>query len=916
MMRRSSRSDRGGIRVKDWHLTCYDSLTDGVSGAHGYGGGYRYVETSTTIVSKKSSSPAATSLDITGFDGLGEDEARRNIVADGPNEIASADKRGLFAIVIEVVREPMFLMLVAAGTLYLLMGSLGDAVMLLGFVFVVMAITIVQERRTERALDALRDLSSPRALVIRDGVRRRVAGREVARGDIMVLSEGDRVPADAIVRRAINLSVDESLLTGESVPVRKTPSANAKVLERPGGDDLPSIYSGTLVTAGQGVAEVMNTGGRTELGKIGKALGQILPESTSLQKETGRLVRTLAVTGLAACGLVVIYYALTRGGTAQVWKEGLLAGIAMAMAILPEEFPVVLTVFLALGAWRISRSRVLTRRMPAIEMLGAATVLCVDKTGTLTQNQMTLKKLAIGGRTTVLGADVTNLSEEFHTLLENGILASKRDPFDPMELALQAAGDRLLMHTEHLHPEWSLVREYQLTPQLLAVSQVWKLGAAEDVIVASKGAPEAVAELCRLSSEKRSAVAEDAASLAAEGLRVLAVATARMTVGTLPADHSQLALQFVGLVGLEDPLRATVPAAVAECRTAGIRVVMITGDYPATAQSIARQAGLANPDKVLTGPELERMSAQELSKQIGEVQVFARVVPEQKLRIVMALKANHEIVAMTGDGVNDAPALKAAHIGIAMGGRGTDVAREASSLVLLDDDFSSIVAAVRLGRRIFDNIKKAIAFIFAVHVPIAGLSMLPVFFPGWPLLLFPVHIVFLELIIDPSCSLIFEAEEPEPNAMQRPPRSANERLFSLATVGLAVLQGLSALAACLGVFLVSRSSQQPDAARALTFLTLVVSLLVIILANRSWSRGIVTMLRVPNTALWWVLGGSAAFLSFVMLVPAAQGLFHFAPLRAWSVALSLGAGVACTICFELLKLSQWQKRSPGCERAS
>ena len=355
-------------------------------------------------------------------------------------------------------------------------------------------------------------------------------------------------------------------------------------------------------------------------------------------------------------------------------------------------------------------------------------------------------------------------------------------------------------------------------------------------------------------------------------------------------------------MGLEDPLRATVPAAVAECRTAGIRIVMITGDYPATAQSIARQAGLENPEKVLTGPELERMSDEELAKQLKDVQVFARVVPEQKLRIVIALKANQEIVAMTGDGVNDAPALKAAHIGIAMGGRGTDVAREAASLVLLDDDFSSIVGAVRLGRRIFDNIKKAIAFIFAAHIPIAGLSMLPVFFSDWPLLLFPVHIVFLELIIDPSCSLIFEAEEAEANVMKRPPRSASERLFSLATVGVAVLQGLSVLAACLGVFLLSRASQQPDTARALSFLTLVVSLVVIILANRSWTHGIVSMLSAPNSAFWWVVGGTAAFLAIVLLVPVVRGLFHFAPLRAGDMALGLGAGAICAMWFELLRL--------------
>jgi P-type Ca2+ transporter type 2C len=859
------------------------------------------------------SKPAApgsggTSLDLSGFAGLNEDEARRKIAQDGPNELPSQKNRGLFAIALEVVREPMFLMLVAAGGLYLIMGSLGDALMLLGFVFVVMAITIVQERRTERALDALRDLSSPRALVIREGIRRRIPGREVVQGDILVLCEGDRVPADAILRRTINLSVDESLLTGESVPVRKTPSESAQSLKRPGSDDLPSVFSGSLVTTGQGIAEAVNTGGRTELGKIGNALQQIQSEPTTLQKETGRLVRTLALAGLAACVFVVITYAVTRGGSVQVWKEGLLAGIAMAMAILPEEFPVVLTVFLALGAWRISRSRVLTRRMPAIEMLGAATVLCVDKTGTLTQNQMSLKMLAVDGRTTSLGTDAGDLSEEFHALLENAILASKRDPFDPMELALQTAGDRLLMRTEHLHPEWSLLREYPLTPELLAVSQAWTLGAGDEVVLASKGAPEAIAGLCRLSQGRRASLAGEAAALASQGLRVLGVARARMAAGALPAEHCQLALEFVGLVGLEDPLRPSVPAAVSECRTAGIRIVMITGDYPATAQSIARQAGLANTETVVTGPELARMSNQELATRIQHTQIFARVVPEQKLRIVMALKANHEIVAMTGDGVNDAPALKAAHIGIAMGGRGTDVAREAASLVLLDDDFSSIVAAIRLGRRIFDNIRKAIAFIFAVHVPIAGLSMLPVFFSGWPLLLFPVHIVFLELIIDPACSLIFEAEPEEANVMQRPPRSSQERLFSVATVGLAVLQGLSVLAVCLAVFLFSRAGQQPDAARALTFVTLVVAILVIILANRSWTRTIVGMLRVSNSALWWVVGGTAAFLALVLFVPMAQRLFHFASLPARELVLSLGAGVACVMWFELLKLI---KRRPA-----
>ena len=847
-------------------------------------------------------------LNLSGLPGLGEEDARARLQQEGPNELPAQKKRSVWSIGFDVAREPMFLMLVAAGSLYLLMGEPADALMLLGFVFVVMAITIIQERRTERALEALRDLSSPRALVIRDGVHRRIAGREVVRGDLVVLSEGDRVPADGLLRRAINLSSDESLLTGESVPVRKVPSVDALALDRPGGDDLPSVFSGTLVTAGQGIAEIAATGLRSELGKIGKALEQVEPEPTLLQKETGRLVRTFAIVGLMACALVVVAFAFTRGGGAGVWKQGFLAGIAMAMAMLPEEFPVVLTVFLALGAWRISRSHVLTRRMPAVETLGAATVLCVDKTGTLTQNQMTLRQLAVSGSAFDLATLRGALPEDLHSLLEHAILASKRDPFDPMERALHEAGDRQIKDTEHLHPGWSLTREYSLTPGLLAVSHAWCTGNGDEVVVAAKGAPEAIADLCHLTPAQHESLPRDVATLASKGLRVLGVARGVTCMGSLPEEHHDLSLQFVGLLGFEDPLRPTVPAAVAECQAAGVRVVMITGDYPTTAQSIARQAGLANCETVISGPELDRMSDEDLARRIRDVQVFARVVPEQKLRIVTALKANKEVVAMTGDGVNDAPALKAAHIGIAMGGRGTDVARESAALVLLDDDFSSIVAAIRLGRRIFDNIKKAIAFILAVHVPIAGLSMLPVFFADWPLLLLPVHIVFLELIIDPSCSLIFEAEDAEANVMHRPPRRTDERLFSTRTIGIAVMQGVSVLVVCLGVFLLARADHSADAARALTFATLVVASVVIILVNRSWTRSVFAMLRVPNAALRFVVLGASVFLAVVLVVPFAQRLFHFAPLHATDLVLSLGAGLVCVLWFELVKLAGWHER--------
>ncbi len=855
----------------------------------------------TTPPPRRPGEVSRSALDLGGLTGLTEAEAAARLLRDGPNELPAQQGRGVLRIALEVAREPMFLMLVGAGALYLLMGEPADAAMLLGFVLVVMGITIVQERRTERALDALRDLSSPRALVLRDGARRRIAGRDVARGDLVVLAEGDRVPADGLLRRGLHLATDESLLTGESVPVRKAPSADAAALDPPGGDDRPSVFSGTLVTAGQGIVEVLATGTASQLGRIGKALQQVEPEPTPLQRETGRLVRTFAAVGLAACAVVVVAYAITRGGGVQAWKEGLLAGIAMAMATLPEEFPVILTVFLSLGAWRISRSRVLTRRMPAIETLGSATVLCVDKTGTLTQNRMTLRVLRADAGPVDLTELRGELPEEVHALLEHAILASRRDPFDPMERALVAAGDRHLPDSEHLHPDWALEREYPLTPELLAVTQVWRAGDREDLVVASKGAPEAIADLCHLSEAERERLFGDVAALASSGLRVLGVARG-VVRGEPPAAHHDLELRLVGLVGLEDPLRPAVPAAVAECQAAGLRVVMITGDYAATARSIARQAGIQGADHVLTGPELDRMPEDELARRVRDARVFARVVPEQKLRLVTALKANGEVVAMTGDGVNDAPALKAAHIGIAMGGRGTDVAREAASLVLLDDDFSSIVAAVRLGRRIYENIRKAVAFVIAVHVPIAGLSMLPVFFSDWPLLLLPIHVVFLELVIDPACSLVYEAEEAEADLMRRPPRRLDESLFSARVVALSVLQGLSVFAACVAVFLRARVDHGPDAARALTFATLVVAFLVVIVANRSWTRSLFSMVFVPNVAFRWVVGGTAAVLGVVLSAPAMQRLFHFAPLHPDDLAWSLVAGLGCVLWFEILKL--------------
>ena len=843
-------------------------------------------------------------VDVKHLTGLTSEEASRRFADEGPNELPASRKRSMWAIVLEVVREPMFVLLVGCGALYLLLGDTKEAAMLLGFVFVVMGITIYQERKTENALETLRDLSSPRALVIRDGRQSRIPGRDVVRGDIFLVSEGDRIPADSVLMWGINLSVNESLLTGESLPVRKIAASEQPEsvdMGRPGGEDTPFLYSGTLVVQGQGVALVKAVGIQTELGKIGKALQTVEPEETALNRETGRLVRNLAILGLILFAIVVIAYGTTRGN----WIDGILAGITLAMAMLPEEFPVVLTIFLALGAWRMSQKNVLTRRMPAIETLGAATVLCVDKTGTLTQNRMSVSRLSAGGDFyDAAGARADGLPGKFHEIVEFAILASEKDPFDPMEKALTEFGREHLMNTEHLHDDWTLVEEYALSRELLALSHVWMSphGNGGSYVVAAKGAPEAVADLCHLDKERTRALLAEVSEMAADGLRVLGVAKAEYKAGDLPERQHDFAFEFIGLVGLADPVRPAVPDAIRECYQAGIRVVMITGDYPGTAQHIARQIGLEPSDVAITGPELQEMSDEELRDRVKTCCIFARMVPEQKLRLVEALKADGEVVAMTGDGVNDAPALKAANIGIAMGGRGTDVAREAASLVLLDDDFSSIVKAVRQGRRIYDNLRKAMAYIFAIHVPIAGLSLIPVLF-GWPLVLLPVHVAFLELIIDPACSVVFEMEPEDADVMRRPPRDPAKPLFGAELMKVGIAQGLSVLAFVTAVYMISLFvlNRGEAEARSLTFTTLVLANLGLILANRSWTSTTLAAWRRPNPALKWVAGGALAFLTLVLSVPALRALFHFTVLHPVDIAICLVTGVLSILWFEVFK---------------
>lgn len=833
--------------------------------------------------------------------GLTGQQAAERFATDGANELPAARKRNLAQHAWAVMSQPMLALLLGAGTVNFALAEPRDGVILLSFVMVVITISIYQERKSESALAALRDLSAPRALVVRDGQQVRIAGREVVRGDVVILAEGDRVPADAVLLDCVNFSVDESALTGESVAVRKaadlTHSA-ASQMGRTGGDATPWVYSGTLVVKGHGIARVLETGADTELGRIGTALGTIEQGPTPLQREINRLVRVIAILGIGAAALVMVVFGATRGD----WLEGLLAAIGTAMAMLPEEIPVVLTAFLALGAWRMSQSHVLTRRSAVIETLGSATVICVDKTGTLTMNSMTVRELIVDGTVHVLGD--AQLPEPFHEIAEYGVLASPIDPFDPMDRAFKDVGDTYLAATEHLHSGWDLVREYPLSENLLALSHVWRSPDLSEYVIAAKGAPESIMDLCHLDAPTRATLTTQVETATSGGLRVLAVARARFGRNAgLPNEQHDFAFEFLGIAGLQDPIRPGVADAVAECRRAGIRVVMITGDYPGTALAIAEEVGLNGAAGCITGTELANMSAGELAERVRHISVFARMVPEQKLQLIRALSANGEVVAMTGDGVNDAPALRAAHIGIAMGARGTDVARESASLVITDDDFASIVAGVRQGRGIFANLRKATAYIVAVHVPIFGMSLIPVFVGDWPLVLLPVQIAFLQFIIDPACSIVFEAEQIDPAIMSQPPRSRGAPMFSRTVLVVAAVQGLSMLVSVFGVYLWSVVSDRPDeAVRSVTFTTLVVGNLALILVNRSWRLSTWRALRERrNPTLKWVLMGGAAMVFVLMNVSWLRDVFDLGAMRALDWLVALAAGIVGVSWFEIYK---------------
>lgn len=762
----------------------------------------------------------------------------------------------------------MFLLLLAAAGLYLVLGDIGEGLFMIAGAVVTIGLVVLQEARSERALAALSELAEPVARVIRSGIERRIPARDLVPGDLILVGEGERLPADGVLIAGDALTVDESALTGESVPVSKrpVPAAMDGVGDpEPGGDDTPYLFAGTLNVRGQGIVQILHTGTRTRLGRIGASLAAIESKPTLLQKTTGALIAKLSVLALGFCAIVAVAYGLLRGD----WIGGALSGITLAIALLPEEFPMVLAIFMALGAFRLARHKVLVRRAAVIETLGAATFLCVDKTGTLTENRMVLTTLWRDGRI----QDLRNSDGHSGAAMEplrTAVLASAVRPVDPMDKAVHESGVQLPLEPDGVRAP---LRTYPLRPELLAFIQVW----AEPrggILLAAKGAPEAIFRLCRMSDDERAAMDKVVSALASRGLRVLGVAS-RRDDHDHPTAPEDLAFTFEGLIGFADPVRPDVPQAVAEAKQAGITVAMITGDYPATALEIARQAGIDTSAGVLTGREVADLDPKTLRERMQRIRVFARIMPEQKLALVEALRANGDVVAMTGDGVNDAPALEAAHIGIAMGQRGTDVAREAADIVLLDDRFVSVIGGVRLGRRIFTNLRKALTYVTAIHVPIAGLALLPIVM-GLPPILYPMHVILLELVIDPVCSLVFEGEPSEQHAMEKPPRPATEPLFGASQILLGFIQGAVVLGAVLGLYVWALNAGVPEMqARASAFAALVLGNLVLAFADAAEPG--TSFFDSRRLAFWGIGAGAAVIIASVIYVPPLAAILRVSP---------------------------------------
>lgn len=820
--------------------------------------------------------------------GLTSGEAKLLQERYGKNNIVPEKKESFIRKVLEVIKEPMFLLLLVAAMIYFILGEPRDGIIMLIFVVAVISIDVVQEWKTDKTLKALRKLSAPHITVIRDGIEMMINSEDLVPGDLMIISEGVKVPADGFVIKANDLCIDESSLTGEPVCVWKSVNNSDN-----GYWKQNYCYAGTLVTQGIGVIKVDKIGVGTEYGKIGKKVSETKEEATPLQKQTSTLVKVCAYIAAILFFLVAVitYMNLIDYSFKARIIESILSAITLAMAMIPEEFPVILTVVLSMGAWRLAKKNSLVRKLPSVETLGAVSVLCVDKTGTITINKMTVK-------------DIWSVNDDIKGFSKIMGMACETEAYDPMEQAMIEYCEKNNITKDMLFGG-TLVKEYSFTNERKMMGHVWKND--EGITVAAKGSPEKIIKLCDLDEELKKDINNKMKEFSLKGLRVIAVG--KMIIekeDDIPRSLEQCRLEFLGLVALQDPPRETVKNDIAICSKAGIRVVMITGDNGITASAIAKDVGIVGNDNIITGDIIDRLSDEELREKVKNINIFSRVVPEHKMRIVKAFKENGEIVAMTGDGVNDAPALKKADIGIAMGKRGSEVAREAADLVLLDDNFSTIVYTVKDGRRIYDNIKKAIGYVFTIHIPIALSSLLaPLLGIGSKeLMLLPIHVVLLELIIDPTCSIVLERQPAEDYIMERKPRNPNEKILTVNLLVKSIIQGFVLFIASFGVYYIYLIKNQAsvEVARSMAISIIMISNLLLVQVNNSNKEyAYKSFIKLRKDKVMWSIIVATIVLIVVILYTPISSILKLAPLTIVDMLLVLLISVCSIMWYEIVK---------------
>jgi Ca2+-transporting ATPase len=801
----------------------------------------------------------------------------------GSNTLEMQEERVFLNVLKEVVLEPMFIILLAACIIYFAVGQYQEGIIMLVSIFIVAGISLFQEYRSKNAVLALKKLSASHANVMRDGKAIQIATEEIVVNDLLLLEEGEVIAADGLIVAANDLSLNESILTGESFAVSKT------------ADNNTSVYKGTLVTSGSATVKVTAVGLKTMFGKIGLSLKEITVVKTPLQNQIRSFVRNMVWVGAIAFLLVVGFNYYESGNLV----DSFLQGLTLAMSILPEEIPVAFSTFQALGAFRLLRNNIIVKQPQYVETLGSATVICVDKTGTLTQNKMSVEYVYDAAtKSSVQVKDNTALPS---MLIEYAMWSSETNPFDPMEKAIHELYEK--MAATDKRKQFNQVHEYPIGGLPPMMTHIFK-NDNDETIIAAKGGPEAILRQSNLSVEVLKHIEEQSLAYARLGYRVLGVGKGIWQQKKWPVSQEEFVFEFLGLIAFQDPPKENIIQTIQTFRDAGIPVKMITGDYAETALAIAGQIQLDHNSEVLTGQEVLHLSKEALQQKVKQVNIFARMFPEAKLKVIDALKENGEVVAMTGDGVNDGPALKASHIGIAMGQRGSEVAKSAASLIITDDDLAHMTDAVALGRKIYDNLKKAIQYIVSIHIPIILIVTLPLLFL-WKVtdIFSPVHVIFLELIMGPTCSIIYENEPMEPGTMQRPPRKMGSTFLSLKQLSLSIIQGLMITTGCLGIgFYYMKQGNNATDIRTVIFVTLLFSNIFLTLVNRSFRYSVFKTLTYKNNLVLLIIGITLLFIAALVYVPFIRDLFRLNPLSFTLIATCVVVALVSTLWIEIWKL--------------